>query len=412
MTFFTPDDAVVAEYRALSNSALDQGPLGSLLFVVSTDDLSHSRGDLYVGLGLAKYLHRLGWGITLWPTSRWSEETPEGMDAAIVMIESFVPGLVRAETKLIAWVRNWTDAWAELSYLDAFTQVWCSSSASAERMREAFAGPVEVLPLAADAELFVEVPVERRSELVTTANFWGVTRGLIGALIDLADHERVTWFGKNARFLEIPDTIDHRHTIDYFALPWVYSSWQFVVDDLIPAAAKYGNHNSRLFDAIACGALIITNTSTGLSELGLEEVPVYGDGESLAQAVTLLRESPDAASLAARLQRQVRSNHTYEHRAASATPWLTAAIASKAKTPSRNALLRYTTTIREQLRATEGYRDELQAAYKSLEKRHEQMQVLQAEHDALWYARVGRMLHLATSPAHLAARLRTERPEE
>lgn len=255
-------------------------------------------------------------------------------------------------------------------------------------------------------------PAERCSELVTTANFWGVTRGLIGALIDLADHERVTWFGKNARFLEIPPSIDHRHTIDYFSLPWVYSSWQFVVDDLIPAAAKYGNHNSRLFDALACGALIITNATTGLDELGLGEVPVYGDGESLAHAVATLRESPDATALAERLQQHVRDNHTYAHRAAAATAWLTAAIKSKVKTPSRTPVLRYAATIREQLRATQGYRDELQVVYDDLERLHAQTQQLRAEEDARWYSRAGRLLRLATSPAHLAARFRAERAEE
>jgi hypothetical protein len=403
---FTPDNDVVAEYRALSNGEFATGARGSLLFVVSTDDLSQSKGDLYVGLGLAKYLHRLGWGITLWPTSRWSDETPAGMDVALVMIESFVPGFVRPETKLVAWVRNWTDSWAELPYLDAFTQIWCSSVGSAGRMREVFSGPVEVLPLAADAELFVEVPTGRRSELVTTANFWGVTRKLIAALVDLADSEQVTWFGKNARFLQIPPTIDHRHTIDYFALPWVYSSWQFVVDDLIPEAAKYGNHNSRLFDAIACGGLIITNTSTGLADLGLEGVPVYGDGKTLAEVVVSLRESPDTEALTRELQSHVRSNHTYAHRADAASPWLEAAVASTAKTPSRTELLRFTATIREQMRSLRAEYDELRVHEAELGR---DLARMQAERDARWYARVGRILHLAASPTELAARLRATR---
>ena len=360
---FVPNPIVIEEYNALVAGEYADGDLGRLLVVVSTVDLGMSRGDLYVAMGLSKYLRRLGWGITLWPTERWTEQTPAGYDAAIVMIETFVPGLVHPDTQAIAWVRNWTERWAELPYLDSFGQIWCSSAPAATRIREVYSGPVEIVPLATDHELFTPADVEREPSLVTTANFWGVNRGLKESIVAVAALERVTWFGKNARFLELPPSIDHRHTIDYFSLPWVYSTWQFVIDDVIEAAAVYGTLNSRLFDALACGAIVLTNTSNGLEELGLEDVPTYDGPDTLVERVKDFRANPErAAALSAALRAVVLERHTYEVRAAFVSGLLQRSSAPAA----RSELLSWTTNLREDYRSEQFEHARLRTAYHDL----------------------------------------------
>lgn len=385
MGSFHQDPKLVAEYQSLAQGNFVDGPKGRLLFVVSTDDLTRSRGDLYVALGLAKYLHRLGWGVSLWPTERWSEETPEGYDTAIVMIETFVPGLVHPDTRVIAWVRNWTDRWAGLPYLDEFAQLWCSSDAAADRLRSVYDGPIEVVPLATDHELFAPVDVVREPAVVTTANFWGVNRGLIEALSILSSREKVTWFGANARFLEIPREIDHRHTIDYFSLPWVYSAWQFVVDDVIDAASIYGTLNSRLFDALACGAIVVTNTRNGLSSLGLDDVPTYDTPQSLADTVSSLRSDPEGtARLAASLRGTVLERHTYAHRAELVSGFLAQ---GSPRGEERAILLAWTALMREAYRTEEFEHSRLRTAYhdqyKELTTARDRIAALEAETAAL-----------------------------
>lgn len=411
MTSFTPDESVVAEYRALAAGERASGPLGSLLVVVSTDDLTLSRGDLYVALGLSKYLNRLGWGITLWPTERWTEQTPAGYDAAIVMIETFIPGLIHPDTQAIAWVRNWTDRWADLPYLDSFAMLWCSSTGAAERIREVYAGPVEVVPLATDPELFRHIDVPRAPEVVTTANFWGVDRGLIAALKTVASAEKVTWFGKNARFLDIPPAIDHRHTIDYFKLPWVYSAWQFVIDDVIEAAAIYGTQNSRLFDALACGAIVITNTASGLAELGLEAVPQYDGPDSLAAVIADLRSDPPRAdALAASLRAVVLERHTYAIRAEFVTGLLKG---PQWKAADRTPILAWTTLLREEYRNEQFAHSDLRVAYHDLDREHgmalRNIELLQNLVENQPGRRLRRWVRYLMHPRSLTARLRARR---
>ena len=219
--------------------------------------------------------------------------------------------------------------------------------------------------------------MEREAEVVTTANFWGVNRGLIEALSVLATQEKVTWFGKNARFLEIPEEIEHRHTIEYFSLPWVYSAWQFVVDDVIEAASIYGTLNSRLFDALACGALVITNTSNGLSQLGLEGVPTYDSPQSLADRVTELRADTEALSaLTASLRSIVLERHTYAHRAEQVTAYLESDVTAPAERPF---LLAWTALMREAYRTEEFEHGRLRTAY------HDQYRELTEARDRLFH---------------------------
>jgi hypothetical protein len=328
------------------------------------------------------------------------------------MIETFVPGLVHPDTQAIAWVRNWTERWAGLPYLDNFGQIWCSSTGAAERIREVYEGPVEVVPLATDHELFSHVDVPRESAVVTTANFWGVERGLIPAMKTLASQEKVTWFGKNARFLELPPEIDHRHTIDYFSLPWVYSAWQFVVDDVIEAAAIYGTQNSRLFDALACGALVVTNTTSGLAELGLDEVPTYDGPDSLARTVRELRADPDAAAaLAVRLRSTVLERHTYAVRAASATQLLQRA--RWKATAVRTPLLAWSALMREDYRNEQFAHSDLRVAYhdlyRELELERRRAHLLENVIENQPGRRLRRWVRYLLHPRSLAARLRARR---
>ena len=67
--------------------------------------------------------------------------------------------------KIVAWVRNWTDAWAALPYLDSLSEIWCSSNDSAAEISKVYAGHVEVVPLATDPGLFVNTGAMKTTTL-------------------------------------------------------------------------------------------------------------------------------------------------------------------------------------------------------------------------------------------------------
>ncbi|WP_175475930.1 hypothetical protein, partial [Curtobacterium sp. MCBA15_016] len=143
---------LAADYAAIAAGDHAEGPRGTVRFAVSTDDPAEGKGDLYVALGLARALRDAGWGVAMWPITRWADPVPDDTAVVVVMIESFVPGRVPPSTALVAWVRNWTAKWAALPYLDEFEAIWTSSSTARDAVATHYDGPVEIVPIGVDLE--------------------------------------------------------------------------------------------------------------------------------------------------------------------------------------------------------------------------------------------------------------------
>lgn len=357
------------EYGALARGEHATGPRGTIRFAVSTDDPAEGKGDLFVALGLARALRAEGWGVAMWPIPRWAEDVPADTTVLVSMIESFVPGLVPAGTATVAWVRNWTASWAAAAYLSEFDAVWTSSSAARDAVAAAYEGPVQVVPIAVDPDLFTTDDATPRSgRAVTTVNFWGARRAVQDVLLELEPAEPVVWFAANAEHVEASDAVELRPAVSFFALPEVYRSAAFVVDDVIAPAAEYGTLNSRLYESLACGALPVTDCAAGLDELGLGDVPVFTDAASLERALAMPAE--ERTTLVERLRAVVTERHTYAHRAADVGPSLDAAVARAAgRVGDRSALLRWAALLREELRETAAERDVHRAGVEDINRR-------------------------------------------
>lgn len=357
------------EYGALARGEHATGPRGTIRFAVSTDDPAEGKGDLFVALGLARALRAEGWGVAMWPIPRWAEDVPADTTVLVSMIESFVPGLVPAGAATVAWVRNWTASWAAAAYLSEFDAVWTSSSAARDAVAAAYDGPVQVVPIAVDPDLFTTDDATSRSgRAVTTVNFWGARRAVQDVLLELEPAEPVVWFAANAEHVEASDAVELRPAVSFFALPEVYRSAAFVVDDVIAPAAEYGTLNSRLYESLACGALPVTDCAAGLDELGLGDVPVFTDAASLERALAMPAE--ERTALVERLRAVVTERHTYAHRAADVGPSLDAAVDRAAgRGGDRSALLRWATLLREELRETAAERDVHRAGVEDINRR-------------------------------------------
>lgn len=349
------------EYAAIARGDHASGDRGTIRFAVSTDDPSEGKGDLFVALGLARALRAEGWGVDLWPISRWAEDVPEDTVVLVSMIESFVPGLVPAATATVAWVRNWTAQWAAAPYLQEFDAVWASSGIARDAVARGYDGPVEVVPIGVDTELFTtdrtaDEPAERSDRTVTTVNFWGARRRVQDVLAEVAPEQPIVWFAANVEHVEAAPGVELRPAVPWFALPEVYRAAAFVVDDVIAPAAEYGTLNSRLYEALACGALPVTDCALGLDELGLAEVPVFSDAASLERAIAMPTAERDA--LVERLHAVVVDRHSYRARAVQVGPALDAAVATaRTRTGARHPLLRFAALQREELRETARERD-------------------------------------------------------
>ena len=89
-----------------------------------------------------------------------------------------------------------------------------------------------------------------------------------------------------------------------------------MVDDSGAHARPYGAVNSRVFDALACGAFVVTNDAEGVAGLFGDGFPTWSDAASLQAHAELATGDPaKARELVEPLRRVVLAEHTYARRA-------------------------------------------------------------------------------------------------
>jgi glycosyltransferase involved in cell wall biosynthesis len=305
---------VIAEYEALVGGVPVRDPRGiEFVFLVSADDFSHGRGDLFVAAGLARALVSRGHGATLAGPSDWFvPRSPQAV--VVVMIADTDVRRIPAGPTVVAWVRNRTDDWAATPGLALCDAVVTSSEVSRREIARTYDGPTGVCRLAYDPQLFFDDGRDRSVVAVSTANHWGGHRAVHEALLHLASRDvPVEWYGVDRSGRE-PLSRIHRGALGYFDIPEVYRSARLTVDDLQDSSLSHGHLNSRLFEALACGSLVVTNSALGLAEAGLDGVPVYrsaGELESIIERAA----AGQLDALAKDLQQRVVGSHTFSHRA-------------------------------------------------------------------------------------------------
>ena len=289
---------------------------GGPLFMVSTTSFGEGRGDLFVASGLGRYLRRCGLGPSYLDEGSWYRPLP-GAERVVAMMPAFRPSKAGPGRKVVGWARNEFMNWLTHPELDQFDAILCSSPAAADQFQRFFAGPVHVLPIGVDLELFQ--PDQRsnrqRAGVVSTVNQWGrereVYRALRSGRIDfpLRIHGQSRGLPTElAGFDEGP--------VHFFELPNVYWAATIVLDDFNWTTVGWGAVNSRVFEAIAAGALPVTNSPLGLDALGLADVPTYAAPDDLNPLIDrLLGDADGTEALVEKLGAIVRERHSFEVRA-------------------------------------------------------------------------------------------------
>ena len=106
--------------------------------------------------------------------------------------------------------------------------------------------------------------------------------------------------------------------IEYAKLPYLYASTKIVIDDANIATKKYGSVNSRVFDALASGALVITNGELGAKETFNGLLPYYHSKKELHDQINYYLTNEEVRMAKVKeLQKIILQNHTYTQRAKS-----------------------------------------------------------------------------------------------
>jgi len=295
-----------------------------IALTLTSHDPDDGHGDWYTGHELGDALERAGWRVSYVQSKRneWYS-LPGDLDYLLVLVDKYDISRVPEGVATIAWVRNWTGRWIEQPWFEGFDVILASSNASKDAVERRTSKSAAVFPLATNPERFARTQKNpaHEADYVFTGSYWGSLRGVMGEF-EVSPEETFKIFGKG--WENVPHAAPFaRGHIPYEKLPQTYSSTKLVIDDAAASTLPYGSVNSRVFDALATGTLVVTNCEAGARELFDEDFPTYGTSRELRESLdSLLSDEKRREELAARYRDIVLRNHTYERRAGQLTELL------------------------------------------------------------------------------------------
>lgn len=270
-------------------------------------------GDWYTAHELGDELARLGWRVRYVEKYRdaWYD-LPETVDAVVVLLDTFdVARVARPGLTTVAWIRNWTERWIGAPWFDAFDLVLVSSGRQAELVAERSRHRPVVVPLATNPARFA--PGDGAgSRVVFAGNYWGRDTRVDELAAAVPELEV---YGKG--WEEVAAVAGRwRGSVAYDDLADVYRDALVVVDQAASHTRAYGSLNARVFDALAAGALPVTDQVAGARELFGDRLPTWESPEELAAVVRrCLADPAGTRRLAGELREAVLDAHTYAARA-------------------------------------------------------------------------------------------------
>ncbi len=311
-------------FRPRPNSATHETENGQtpvrLVFAVTEFGEEAAAGDLFTAMEFGAALEdRFGWQVDYRPQGgAWYDMA--GVDIVIAMVDDLDPRCIHNSTPglvKIAWARNWFERWCERGWFGAFDFYLTSSQLSARYVSSKAGKLAHILRVGTNPQRFnVEGrPPVPTLDYVFTGSYWGSDRDIAFALGALPVKLRGAIYGKGWHVHPHLARLD-KGFVRYADLPDIYRQAAIVIDDANHVTKAWGAANSRVFDALAAGCLVITNSESVSLDAFDGELPVYRSNDDLVRLVShYANDQKSRVTLQERLRRIVLAKHCYAHRA-------------------------------------------------------------------------------------------------
>jgi O-antigen biosynthesis protein len=254
-------------------------------------------GDLHFARALERELRGRGHRCLIQVLEEWENDEGLTYDVALV-IRGLSRNFLKPGQFNVLWVISHP---AEVTgeECDGYDLVCVASESFAAVLAEKSATPVVVLEQATDPTVFFPDPSpEYEHDLVYVANSRNVLRPIVRDLLP-TDHD-LAIYGSNWEGL-----IDTKYVVAEYVpndeLRKVYSSAKIVLCDHWDDMREHGFISNRIYDALACGATIVSDDVEGLAKRFPDLVHTYRNPDELKNLIAKLlaaERNPDAGSAA------------------------------------------------------------------------------------------------------------------
>ncbi len=316
------------KYKRIPN--IEKGCLYSelpLMIAIAVTDHGDdvTAGDYFTAQELSISLESYGWKVIFLSRKKgeWYHFS-ERVNVLLSLLDSYNLNKICSRKNnliTIAWARNWFDNWCDMPCFNAYNIVFSSSKISCDYIKKNSRQTALVLPIASNPKRFMIPPQCENikwyeSDICFTGSYWNHSRDIMEGLSSEALNKyKCSIYGANW------DQFDkfksyNKGFVRYSKMPCVYHYTKIVIDDANHVTKPYGSVNSRVFDAIMSGALVITNGFKGSKELFDDQLPCYETKEELDQLLHLYLNNEERRVAKVKVLHQIIiENHTYAHRA-------------------------------------------------------------------------------------------------
>ena len=296
-------------------------------------------GDAFTAMELAAALERRGWRTVMLPRKEmgdgWYRIGPE-TDVLISLLEDYDPQHIdegAPDLITVGWARNWFDRWADSPGVNLYDILLASSETACRELTEKTGRKAELFPIAANAERFREEPQEDsddayRCDVCFTGNRFS-PREIENELVPAGLPYDVRIYGDG--WEEVQSFAPYcRGHLPYDEIPKAYHGAKIALDDATASTKAVGSVNSRVFDALAAGCLVLTNNEAGARDTFEGKLPVFRNREELETMLKqYLEDEPARRKKTEELKQFVLDRHTYDIRAAHLTELIRTSVAEE-----------------------------------------------------------------------------------
>ena len=303
-------DYLQATKNALSTNIRAKSIIAIKICTPSRDSVGW--GDTHFADTLAKTLECAGHHVRIDFLNEW------GSDDRDIDVVIHIKGLSEYKPKPyninIMWMLNHPTLHTR-DELERYDAVLVASVPHAHRLKNELGVPVFPFLQATDPEHFCpHAEIDKQFDLVFVGNNIGVDRLEMRRIIAdlLPTQHRLAVWGKGWEGV-LPPGVLQNDFITWQDLPLAYASAHIVLNDHQPEMKEYGFVNNRMFDALACGATVISDDVSSIEQV----VPVhtYTNPNDLKSLVDkLLSDEREFADLSKNLRLKVLKEFTFDQR--------------------------------------------------------------------------------------------------
>lgn len=276
-------------------------------------------GDLHYARSLGRALRRLGhrWRLEILP--EWDSSEGLMFDVAIHLRGRSHHSPVPGQFNVLWLISHPDDFRPELA--EGYDLICVASAMYADQLRERVSAPVRVLEQATDPSIFYRDPDPMLThELVFVGNSRGVRRQVLDDLLPTGRDLAVWGTGWGGTEVE-PHVVDTHMPNEQ--LRKIYSSAAIVLCDHWPDMRSGGFWSNRIYDALACEALVVSDHVAGTCSAFGDALLTYDEPDQLHELIERLLGDPEERARRTHGAREaILRQSTFDHRAHDLLDWV------------------------------------------------------------------------------------------